>query len=214
MMETNQMEFWLGKFGKEYTDRNRTTLEEFDRYYVDQYGITRSEINQQMLGDYSIGNVLEVGCNVGEQLRSLQSLGYSNLYGIELQQYAVEKSKEICREINIIQGSAFDLPFKDNYFDLVFTNGVLIHISPEDLNVVIDEMVRVSKRYIWGFEYYAPSHIELEYRGNSAKMWKGDFAKLFLQRHPNLQLVKVNNYKYLQSDNIDQMYLLEKKSNI
>ena len=42
-------------------------------------------------------------------------------------QYAVEKGKENTKGINIIQGSAFDLPYKDNYFDLVCTNGVLIH---------------------------------------------------------------------------------------
>ena len=74
--------------------------------------------------------ILEVGCNIGNQLRGFQRMGFTSLYGVELQQYAVEKAKMATRNINIIQGSGFDLPFKDNFFDLVCTNVVLIHISP------------------------------------------------------------------------------------
>jgi len=60
-------------------------------------------------------------------------MGFTNLYGIELQWYAVEKAKEYTKGINIIQGSGFDIPFKDGYFDLVITNGVLIHIAPKKI---------------------------------------------------------------------------------
>jgi len=56
--------------------------------------------------------------------------GINNLYGIELQQYAIEKAKALTKRINIIHGVADDIPFKDGYFDMVFTSGVLIHIHP------------------------------------------------------------------------------------
>jgi len=67
--------------------------------------------------------ILEVGCNVGNQLRMLQRMGFNNLYGIELQQYAIEKAKALTKRINIIHGVADDIPFKDGYFDMVFTSG-------------------------------------------------------------------------------------------
>lgn len=56
------------------------------------------------------------------QLKCLQEMGFTNLYGVELQAYAVQRSKEFTEGINIIQGSGFDVPFKDGFFDLVCTN--------------------------------------------------------------------------------------------
>ncbi|WP_281883041.1 pseudaminic acid biosynthesis-associated methylase [Paenibacillus sp. YYML68] len=211
-MKTNQMDFWNGQFGSEYTDRNTYSYEELDGFYKAQFGVTRTEMNQEFLGGLSLATTLEAGCNVGNQLRCLQAMGFNGLYGIELQQYAVEKSKQLSRGINIIQGSLFDIPFKDSYFDMVFTSGVLIHISPDDIYKAIDEMYRVSNRYIWGFEYYAEAgYQEVQYRGNEDKLWKTNFMQLFLDRYPNLQVVKEKIYKYVQSDLVDQMYLLEKK---
>ncbi|SFL89227.1 pseudaminic acid biosynthesis-associated methylase [Paenibacillus sp. 1_12] len=209
-MRTTQMDFWSSEFGSNYTDRNIYSTNDLDKDYKETYGYSRTEMNKNFLLNLPIYNVLEVGCNVGNILRSVQSIDLENLYGIELQPYAVEKSKELCRNINIIQGSGFDIPFKDYYFDLVYTSGVLIHIAPEDLNKIFDEMYRVSKRYIWGFEYYSESYSEIQYRGESGKMWKADFAKLFLERYPSLKLVRETKYPYLVEGNIDQMYLLEK----
>jgi len=52
--------------------------------------------------------------------------------------------------VNLIQGSVFDIPFKDKYFDMVFTAGVLIHVSPSDIKKVLKEIYRCSTKYIWG----------------------------------------------------------------
>jgi pseudaminic acid biosynthesis-associated methylase len=190
--------------------RNTYSPEQLDEFYSKQFGISRTEMNTSFLGGLEIQRTLEAGCNVGNQLRSLQSINIENLYGIELQQYAVEMSKEVSKGINIIQGSLFDIPFKDEYFDLVFTSGVLIHISPNDINKAIDEIYRTSKRYIWGFEYFNEQYEEVQYRGNTDKLWKTDFMKLFTDRYPSLRVVKVAQYKYLENQNVDQMYLLEK----
>lgn len=53
--------------------------------------------------------------NIGNQLLCLQNAGFNNLYSIELQPYAVELSKSRAEGINIIQGSAFYIPFKDDF---------------------------------------------------------------------------------------------------
>jgi len=39
-------------------------------------------------------------------------MGFNNLYGIELQQYAIEKAKALTKRINIIHGVADDIPLK------------------------------------------------------------------------------------------------------
>ena len=152
---TKQMEEWAGKFGEEYTDRNLMSLDELDQLYTDKFGISRTELNKEFLDDLKINRILEVGCNVGNQLLLLKKMGYPNLWGIELQDYAVEIARKRTSGINIVKSSAFDIPFKDSYFDLVFTSGVLIHISPDDIDNALDEMYRCTNKYIWGFEYYS-----------------------------------------------------------
>lgn len=209
---TYQMGKWAGDFGREYTDRNDLSLEELDGLYKKNYGKTRTELNREFLKglDFSL-RILEVGSNLGVQLACLQKMGFTELYGIELQDYAVELSKSRTQSINIIKGSALDIPYKDGYFDMVFTSGLLIHISPSDLSLVMTEIYRCTKGYIWGFEYYAEKHTEVVYRGNENLLWKGNFAGMYVDLFEDLNLIKEERLKYLTSDNVDAMFLLRRR---
>jgi len=208
---TEQMKVWAGAFGKEYTDRNALSVEDMDALYQDRYGVTRTELNEEFLGDVSrSARLLEVGSNVGNQLLCLQSMGFQKLYGIELQDYAVQLSKSRTTAINILQGSAFDLPFRDGYFDVVFTSGVLIHISPSDIDRAMAEIYRCTRRYVWGLEYFADEYTEVQYRGQESLLWKADFLALYLERFPCLRLLRRRQLAYADSDNVDSMFLLEK----
>lgn len=211
-MNTTQEKFWQGEFGKKYTDRNTRDNKEWENFYLDTWGVTKQTINEKLIGYLPKDiKILEVGSNTGMQLNCFQQMGFKNLYGIELQGYAVEKSKEFTKGINIIQSSGFDIPFKDNYFDLVCTNGLLIHIHPNDHNRIMAEMVRCTKSYIMGFEYYAPETTDIIYRGNSGFLWKADFAKIFINNFFELKELKRDYYKYVKDDNVDFAYLLQKQ---
>ncbi|MCX7957129.1 MAG: methyltransferase domain-containing protein [Endomicrobia bacterium] len=51
-------------------------------------------------------------------------------------------------EVKLLYGDGKNLPFPDNYFDIVFSNAVLEHIgSREDQKKFIREVVRVSKKF-------------------------------------------------------------------
>lgn len=208
---TDQMQQWSSEFGKEYTERNPHTIGVMDGLYKKQFGLTRTELNLMFLDNFNRSiKILEVGSNVGAQLHGLQSIGFENLYGIELQPYAVEVSKQNTKNINLIQGSALDIPFKDSYFDLVFTSGVLIHIKPGDLNIAMREIYRCTSEYFWGFEYYADEYLEIPYRGRRNLLWKAPFAKLYFDEFKDLELVKEKHIKYLDNDNVDSMFLIRK----
>ncbi|GEA29291.1 pseudaminic acid biosynthesis-associated methylase [Clostridium diolis] len=212
-MENNYQEtIWSGSFGKEYTERNIYSPEELDKFYIDTYGVSRTYMNSLFLDkiDKESCKILEIGCNVGNQLRLLQNMGFKQLYGIELQKYAVEKAKELTSNINIMQGSAEDIPFKDGYFDLVFTSGVLIHINPKDIKKVLKEIYRCSNNYIWGFEYYSDNYEQINYRGNNELLWKADFSKQYLNEFKKLKIEKYEKFKYMSNDNQDLMFLLKK----
>jgi ubiquinone/menaquinone biosynthesis C-methylase UbiE len=46
-------------------------------------------------------------------------------------------------------GILTNLPYEDNSFDLVFSSDVLEHIHPEEADIVISELIRVSRRHVF-----------------------------------------------------------------
>jgi pseudaminic acid biosynthesis-associated methylase len=210
--ETEQTEVWKSEFGREYTDRNTFDSEALDELYRKSYGVVRREINETSLRDIAKeASFLEVGCNTGNQLLLLQQMGYSNLSGVELQPYALEIARKRLPGVSLKLGSALSLPHADSSFDVVFTSGVLIHISPHDLPRALDEIHRCSRTYIWGMEYYAPEVTEVNYRSHSGLLWKMDYARGYLERFPDLKLVREKRLPYRENANVDTVFLLRKK---
>jgi pseudaminic acid biosynthesis-associated methylase len=214
MEHTIQESFWSGNFGEAYTDRNTFSQEEWDKLYLETWGITKIAMNEKAMGEIPRdAKILEVGCNIGMQLSGFKRMGFKNLYGIELQAYAVEKAKATTQGINIIQGSGFDIPFRDNYFDLVCTNGVLIHIDPVNLKGIMSEIYRCSSRYIMGFEYYNEQTESVTYRGHTNYLWKADYEQIYRDYFPSLRILKKDFYTYsspANAGNKDCLFLLGK----
>ena len=79
---TEQLKMWGGEFGEEYTERNKATVKEMDALYQKKYGITRRRMNGEFLSDLAKDiRILEVGCNIGNQLALLKEMGFENLSG-------------------------------------------------------------------------------------------------------------------------------------
>src|SRR3989344_7812295 len=187
---TFQEKIWSDKFGKEYVARNMLNITSENELYKKNYGITRMKMDEEFIGKLNRSmKILEVGSNIGIQLVLLQKMGFENLYGIEINKDIVELAKLKTKNINIIYGSALDIPFKDNYFDLVFTSGVLIHIAPKSIRKAIREIYRCSKKYILGLEYYSPTYTQISYHGQKNLLWKTDFSKMYVDSFKSLTLV-------------------------
>jgi pseudaminic acid biosynthesis-associated methylase len=214
-IETAQAAVWRSEFGREYSDRNTFSIEQLNQLYEENYGISREQINEKFLsGMPKCASFLEVGCNTGNELLLLQRMGYFNLSGIELQPYALNIARRRIVGVSLTLGSALAIPHENSSFDVVFTSGVLIHISPQDLPRALGEIYRCSKRYIWGFEYYAPELTEIAYRGHSKLLWKMDYAQEYLTQFSDLALVREQRLPYLRNSNVDSMFLLEKRNEL
>jgi pseudaminic acid biosynthesis-associated methylase len=210
-MKTAQMSRWTGRFGREYTERNSLTLSDLEALYHRNYGETRKELNERFLAEVPrSARILEVGCNIGNQLGMLQELGFFNLYGIEIQHCALRQAKSRVRRINVVAASAFEIPFRNGSFDLVFTSGLLIHIAPADLSLVLNEIHRCTNKYIWGFEYYSSVPVEVPYRGHRKLLWKMNYAQAYLDQFDNLELLRSEQLSYLDNSNVDCMFLMRK----
>ena len=173
---------------------------------------------KRILGNRKITSVLEVGANIGLNLRFIDHLagGNINLYAVEPNNKAFTRLAALKSDINLSQAwccDGFALPLDTKSIDLVFTSGVLIHISPDDLGLATDEIVRVSNRYVLCMEYFSHTPEEAEYRGESGMLFKRDFGAYYSDRYPILHCI---DYGFLWQqefkifDNI-HWWLFEKK---
>jgi pseudaminic acid biosynthesis-associated methylase len=177
-MHTAQLELWRSTFGRDYTNRN------------DHEKPERVESWRRLLDGIAPRRVVEVGCNVGWNLEYLSRLGVPELHGVEPQADAAARAHRRVASVSVVQGTAFALPFETAWADLVFTSGVLIHISPQTVGAALDEIYRVSKRWIVAIEYDHPIEEEIRYRGHDAALWKRDHGALWTQRYPDLLEVR------------------------
>jgi pseudaminic acid biosynthesis-associated methylase len=180
--KTDQLALWRSEFGANYTDRN-------DRDKPERADAWRRVIAPIAAAGGAPERVLEVGCNVGWNLTYLNRIGVGGLHGVEPQQGAVERARGRLPFAAVLHGDAFALPFRDAWFDLAFTSGVLIHIAPADLGRAMDEMYRVSKRWIVAIEYDDTVETEIDYRGHAGALWRRDHRAAWIARHPDLVCV-------------------------
>jgi len=171
-------DLWSGSFGDAYVDRNAGAYDlrgPFWRNVIDRLSPTR---------------VLEVGCNTGGNLRWIAPLlEPASTYGVDINRKALALLHETQPNVNALIGSAKDLPFRDSWFDLVFTMGVLIHQPDDSLPDVLREMARCSSAYLLCGEYFAEQVTEVAYRGVPGALFKRDYGRLFLEAIPGLALV-------------------------
>ncbi len=175
---TPQEEFWAGDFGDEYISRNVSS----------ELLASNIALFSKILGtvDALPTEILEVGANVGMNIRALQQLiPQAKFTGVEINKTASESLAATGCEV--INASIADVELPGIY-DLVFTKGVLIHISPESLKETYRKMHDLSRRWILIAEYYNPSPVGIPYRGHSDRLFKRDFAGEMLDMFPDLTL--------------------------
>lgn len=95
--------------------------------------------------------ILDIGCARGQSLHILKSIGYKNLYGIDLkcQLYSYIEHHVRFSEISITEKTSFD----EQFFDAIMLSGVLHHIAPAKLDFVICEIYRICKQNGYVFIY-------------------------------------------------------------
>lgn len=184
MNNKEQEKFWAQEYADEYARKNS----EFNLEKMDSVWRTLLEKTP------SVQNILEIGCNVGRNISSIERISPTiEKSAIEINSKALEFVLANNRIENSFCGSVLDSNFEDNSFDLVFTMGVLIHISPDSLLEVMNKMYRYSREYILIGEYFNRTPIMIEYQGQADKLFKRDFGKLFMTQF-NVKLV---NYGFL-----------------
>jgi ubiquinone/menaquinone biosynthesis C-methylase UbiE len=86
--------------------------------------------------------ILDIGCGTGGLLRELDSRGET--YGIDITMEALRFAREKTAA-PLTMGSAMELPFRDNSFDLALCCDMLYHRDVKDVTAALKEAARVLK---------------------------------------------------------------------
>ena len=184
---TEQEQFWATDFGNDYPSRN-----EGEKMISSNLAL----FSKIFKNCPEVQSVAELGCNIGLNLIALNRINKQlKLRGYEINEKAAKTASEedIAEIVNTTVVEALDA---STTFDLTFTKGVLIHINPEMLHAVYQNLYDLSNRYILVCEYYNPSPVSIDYRGNKDRLFKRDFAGELINMY-GLKLVDYGfNYQH------------------
>jgi len=135
----------------------------FDREYFEngglykRFGYTRSvvgRVKSHLANFYRAAAIkfflrpkrlLDVGCATGRMIRYLRLMGV-DARGIELSDYALSRAINLVKPF-IKKGDILEIPYENDFFDVVTSFNVLEHVEKDNLAKAIGECNRVAKKF-------------------------------------------------------------------
>lgn len=151
---------------KEYFDRRKKEkVTKYDRSYEDIQETESAFSTGTMWGErvidsinryeeYFNGKILDIGCNDGLGIQTLEALGYFGVEGVDVAKNKVALA--ISKGLKVKRGYVEELPYKDKEIDTIFCSHTLEHAK--DLKKAVSEIQRVGKRLILIVPIEAETH--------------------------------------------------------
>ncbi|MEN9841130.1 MAG: hypothetical protein RL376_930 [Verrucomicrobiota bacterium] len=182
LFTTEQESFWAGQFGTDYIARNEDTPD----------GLAGNLFSFARILDRarpSPGSLIELGANIGLNLRALKLLlPQAHQSAVEINESAVERLRRDGVGDQVFHESILTFTPERRY-ELALIKGVMIHLAPEMLPAVYLKLAECSSRYVLIAEYYNRRPEEIVYRGHAGKLFRRDFGGEFLDTCPEFQLI-------------------------
>lgn len=100
-----------------------------------------------LIKNIEFNTIADLGCGEGHLFSYLEFLiKNKKCFALDFDINEVKDAKNNLPFCDVRQGSLYKLPFDDSSFDLVLCTEVLEHL--EEPNIAVDEIFRVSKRYV------------------------------------------------------------------
>ncbi len=100
-------------------------------------------LGYRWIKDLPKGNCLDIGCGDGTNAKKLKKSGFA-VYGLDISKSAVKKAKIKNIKTKVIDLNLQKLPYKDNFFDLIWMTDVIEHVFWPDF--LLSEINRVIKK--------------------------------------------------------------------
>jgi len=123
--------------------KKHTSKNPIQKYLIQNFKKTLVDQAQKL----NVSSILDAGAGEGFTLEYMRIKGIGKTYeGIDFFGKAVEIGNKIHPKIKLKQTSIYEMPYKDNSFDLVISTEVLEHL--EEPKIALKEIFRVSKKYV------------------------------------------------------------------
>jgi len=161
-------------------------------YYQQPKQLLEDRFIRNNLDISKFSNGIDAGCGGGRYTLALKSLGIEKMQGVDISPDSVAFAQNMSdfqeSEVNFQQASVLELPFDNESFDFVFSNGVLHHTV--DTQQGVNELYRVLQTRGEGWLYL--------YGGKNSLFWDiVDFCREILSDIPQSytqMLMKVMGY--------------------
>jgi ubiquinone/menaquinone biosynthesis C-methylase UbiE len=151
--ETTPVEFVTGEhYGRLFEAFSKTS------YWDEPAKLLRDRLERNGISTSDLGtkDVLDAGCGGGRYTVAWKLLGAKSVTGYDISETGLADARRRVKEAGIEnvtfdQGNVLQLPYKNDRFDIVYSNGVLHHTA--DWKKGLHELVRVLKPGGFGFLY-------------------------------------------------------------
>lgn len=178
---------------------------------IDRWGSSSftdaEEVVQRILASCGGGKILDIGCGMGQLVRTLLRKGV-DARGIDVARNTIEYSNSLVPG-RYENGSILQIPYPDNSFQTVVSTDVLEHLTESDIPKAVAELHRVTQRYVFVILSTAPDrdhiwHLTLHGRD----WWESQFFLAGFRKHPLIHTILP--YESLEQEP-DQITLLFEK---
>ena len=134
------------KYGKDYWDGNRKFGYGGYRYIPGRW----ESVAKKLIIDYKLSNksnILDLGCGKGYLLYEIKKiLPNIQITGLDYSRYAISNSHPPIKKYIKYHNCKHKLKYKDKFFDLVISTGVLHNLKLHDLIFCLSEISRTGKK--------------------------------------------------------------------
>ena len=132
----------VNEIGNSFKDWNTDT----EKYLLGYYHKAQTKVAQIFLKQYSISELVDLGCGEGHWFDFYKKLGIKKLIGIDISKERLKIAKKVGYDI-LHCCNAYELPFKDNTVSNIVSNNMILHVlDDEDRNKIFQEIKRVLKK--------------------------------------------------------------------
>ena len=119
-----------------------------EEYYLQSFNMLVERFKKNNISLDGVKLALDDGCGGGRYTLALKKIGCPSLIGVDVSQNSIAHARKMNpyakNEVNFLTSSVLNLPFKNEIFDFVFSNGVLHHTH--DTKKGLHEIYRVLKK--------------------------------------------------------------------
>lgn len=148
-MKTHDAKYWIER----PMNSPKDWIDKADNW-IDSYVLSASHPHRQLILDEisklePLNKILEIGCNTGPNLIRINEIFPTiNLSGLDVSWKCINKAQEYLPTAFLRAGDYHNLPFPDEYVDLILADAVLMYSNPDQIEQAMKEIDRVTKKYV------------------------------------------------------------------